>query len=113
MVMEERLAEMAQEEAIPTHFKDYCRIWLKIMEGQYMTLMQSPTYIRAMNQALQALTGFLAARQEVWTEAQRSLTLPSAVEMDEVYRELYLLKKKVKELERKKSRTVPTKEPRE
>lgn len=105
MVMEEMLAEIVREGALPPPFKNYCRTWLKTMEGQYMTLMQSPTYIRAMNHTLQALTGFLLARQEVWLEGRRGLSAPSTGELDEVYRELYLLKKKVKELERQRNRT--------
>ncbi len=61
-----------------------------------MTLFQSAEYIRTLTHTLHALEDFTTAKQELLSEAMAALGLPTRREMDELYREMYLLKKSMK-----------------
>jgi hypothetical protein len=96
-----------RQENPPEDFKDYYKGWLKILEGHYMTLFQSLEYIRTLSDTLLALVEFTTAKEELVSEAMTDLGLPTRREMDELYREIYLLKKSVKGLAPKRGRTRP------
>jgi class III poly(R)-hydroxyalkanoic acid synthase PhaE subunit len=94
----------------PEDFKEYYKRWLKILEGHYMTLFQSVEYIRTLTHTLHALEDFTLAKQELLSEAMADLGLPTRREMDDLYREIYLLKKSVKAMARKLDRCEPSQE---
>jgi hypothetical protein len=73
-----------------------------------MTLFQSPEYIRTLTHTLLALQDFTAAKQELLSEAMTALGLPTRREIDDLYREIYLLKKSMKGLAQKIGRTGPS-----
>ena len=50
---------------------------------------------------MDALTAFIAARQEVLEDTLKSMPVPTTKDMDELYKEIYLLKKRIRELEKK------------
>lgn len=85
-----------RQEQPPEDFKEYYKGWLKIMEGHYMTLFQSAEFIRTLSHTLLALEDFTTAKQNLLSEALEALGLPTRREMDELYREMYLLKKQMK-----------------
>jgi hypothetical protein len=91
-------------------FKDYYKRWLKILEGHYMTLFQSAEFIRTLTHTLNALEDFSLAKQKLQSEAMAPLGLPTRREMDDLYREIYLLKKSMKGLAQKIGRTDPIQE---
>jgi polyhydroxyalkanoate synthase subunit PhaE len=94
----------------PEDFKEYYKRWLKILEGHYMTLFQSAEYIRTLTHTLCALEDFTLAKQELLSEATAALGLPTRREIDDLYREIYLLKKTMKGLAPKIGRTDPSQE---
>jgi len=53
---------------------------------------------------LNSLHDFRAARSEFFMDLLQNLPIPTNKEMDELYKDLYILKKRVKELERKVKR---------
>lgn len=106
-VMEIRLEKIAGQGKLSEDFKEYYKMWLKILEGEYLTVFKSPAYRRTLSYALNAWEDFAAAKQELLAEALKALPLPTHQEMDVLYQEIYLLKKKVKELERKLAQLGP------
>lgn len=100
-VMKEKLSSMAEAGELPQRSMDYYRMWVKILEGHYMTLFKSPEYNRTLAMILDALGEFTIAREELLQDALKMFPLPTYKDMDELYREIYLLKKRIKELERK------------
>jgi len=94
----------------PEDFKEYYKKWLKILEGYYMTLFQSAEYTRTLAHTLLALEDFTTAKQELLSEAMAALGLPTRQEMDDLYREIYLLKKSMKMMARKLDRREPSQE---
>jgi hypothetical protein len=88
-------------------FKEYYKRWLKILEGHYMTLFQSPEYTRTLSHTLEALEDFAVAKQELIADAMGALSLPTQREVDELYREMHLLKKSMRETAKQRNQSGP------
>lgn len=101
-VFQEQLSTLADEGKLPDNSKDYYQMWIKILEGHYMTLFQSPEYIQSLCNTLGALGDFTAARHRLAEDMLQCMPIPTQKEMDELYKEIYLLKKRVKMLEKQK-----------
>ncbi len=80
------------------------KVWVSILEEHYQKLFKSPEYIDAMARAFDSLGEFLLARQDLLEDFLAVLALPTPRDMDALYKELYVLKKRVKELEKGKSK---------
>jgi hypothetical protein len=94
--------EKAEERRLPEGPQDSYRVWLKILEGHYMTLYKSSEYTQVLSKTLDAMEEFIIARQEVFQDLLQILPVATNKDMDELYKELYDLKKRVKQLEKKK-----------
>jgi len=101
-VLQEKLAELADKGDLPEDSKEYYQIWIKILEGHYMILFQSSEYTQALNKTLNAMSEFSEVKKEILQDFLNMLPVPTHKEMDELYKEIYLLKKRIKELEKKK-----------
>lgn len=110
-VMQEKVAEMAEEGQMPENPKVYYQMWIKILEGHYMTLLKSPEYSRKMHTTLGAFENFVAAKNEILQDFLQTLPVPTDKDMDDLYQEIYLLKKRMREHEKhhesKNSRQEP------
>lgn len=84
--------------------KDLYQLWIKKLEAAYMKLLKSPEYISAMSVAIRALRDCRVARQQLLMDMLQEIPVPTNRDMDELYKELYILKNKVKELEKKERR---------
>jgi hypothetical protein len=56
-----------------------------------------------MGKTLDTLNEFMAIRQEVAEDLLQTLPVPTQKEVDDLYKEIYLLKKKIKALERRQT----------
>ena len=101
-VLQQQLAKMAREGKLPEDSNDYYKLFIKILEGHYMSLFKSPEYIVAMSKTLEVLEDFVAARNTITQDILNTLSMPNQKDLDELYKELYHLKKRIKILERKK-----------
>ena len=81
--------------------KAYYQFWIKKMEENYMVLLKSPEYTVTLGNTMKALRDFRVARTQLFMDILQDLPIPTNKDMDELYKELYLLKKRVKELEKK------------
>jgi len=102
-VMQEKLTEMAEAGELPDDSKAYYQMWIKILEGHYMNLFKSPEYVNAMGQTLNALEDYKMTQEKVIEDILGMFPVPTQKDMDELYKEIYLLKKKVKALEKDKA----------
>jgi hypothetical protein len=100
-VMNRKMAEMAKEGTVPEDSRELYKMWIKVLEGHYMTLFQSAEYTSAMAKTIDALNTFINARQKVMDTILQFVPLPSQKEMDEMYKEIYHLKKRLRALEKK------------
>jgi polyhydroxyalkanoate synthase subunit PhaE len=99
-VMQQELEKLAEQGKVPKETKEYYNLWVKILEGHFMTLFKSPEYNQTLSDLFNTLSEFIIAKNEVFQDILQILPVPTHKEMDELYRDLHILKKKVRELER-------------
>ena len=99
--MEEKLVELAKEGKLPENFKDYYNMWIKTLEGHYMTLYKSPEYIECLGRTMNAVMEYKVAREKVLIDLLQDLPIPTNRDMNELYKEFYVLKKKVNAMARR------------
>ena len=102
-VLQHKLSELADEGMLPESSNDYYKLFIKILEGHYMSLFKSPDYVTGMSKTLDALEDFVAARNSITQDFLKTMSMPTQEELDDVYKELYHLKKRLKILEKQKS----------
>ena len=99
-VLQEKLQSMVKEGTLPKETKDHYAMWVKILEGHYMTLFKSKEYTDALHKTLGKMQDFILAKNETLQDFLKLLPIPTNKEMDDLYKEFHLLKKRVKELEK-------------
>lgn len=99
-MMQQDLEAMVQEGRVPDDTESYYRIWLKKLESQYMDLFHSSEYTSVLGKALQSFGEFKTARDAIIEDAMQTLPIPTRSELDELYKELYALKRRVREMEK-------------
>ena len=82
-------------------------IWVKALEEQYQSLFQSSEYIQCLARTIESLNAFTGARNKMLEDILRTLPIPNNSDMDELYKEIYTLKKRVRQLEKKITLTPP------
>lgn len=100
-VLQEKLQAMAQEGVLPKEAKENYAMWVKILEGHYMSLFKSNEYTDALHNTLEKMEDFIVAKNEALRDILQFLPVPTTKEMDDLYKEFHHLKKRVKELEEK------------
>ena len=100
--VQEEIAKMEKEgKAAVKDSKALYHLWIQKLEDHYMRLLRSDDYMNTLTETLNKLHDFRAARAEFFMDLLQNLPIPTNRDMDELYRDLHLLKKRVKELERK------------
>lgn len=98
--MNEKIEEIANTGALPEDSREYYRMWVKTLEGHFMTLFKSPQYTEALGNTLASYEDYLGSRNSIIQDMLQSFPIPTNKEMNELYKEIYLLKKKVRKLEK-------------
>jgi polyhydroxyalkanoate synthase subunit PhaE len=99
--------EKEEEEKQPKDLKEYYSCWIKVLECHYMELFQSREWNGALCRLVDEASGFRMSKDEIMMDLLQFLPIPTNRDMDEVYKELYTLKKMVKEL----AKTIRNQEP--
>jgi class III poly(R)-hydroxyalkanoic acid synthase PhaE subunit len=99
--LQEKMAEMTEAGPLDEKSKTYYNLWIKLLEGHYMELFKAHEYSDAMARTLAALNEFVEARQIVVNDLLRQFNIPTHQDLDELAREIYLLKKRMRAYEKK------------
>ncbi|HRR40570.1 MAG TPA: poly(R)-hydroxyalkanoic acid synthase subunit PhaE [Syntrophales bacterium] len=81
--------------------KEFYKLWINRLEENYLAFLRSPEYGEAMRKTLQALHDYRVTREQLLLDLLQDLPIPTNRDMDGVYKDIYILKKRVKELENK------------
>lgn len=100
-VIQDEWAKMVEQGNLPSNTKDFYNLWVKTLEKNYASLFRSNEYLSALSKTLNALCDFMSARREILQDMLQQLPIPTQKDMDELYKEIYTLKKRVRELENK------------
>lgn len=99
-VMQEKLGQMAESGELTDDTKVYYNMWVKVLEGHFMTLFQTPEYVDALSRTVNALADYSEARNAVFEDMFNQLPVATRSDMDDMARELYDLKKRLRKLEK-------------
>ena len=99
-VLQDKLREMAEQGNLPGNVKEAYGMWLKILEGHFMNLFQSSEYLDALHRTLNHLEDFLIAKDNAMLDFLQTIPVVTQKDMDDLYKEFHLLKKRVRELEK-------------
>ena len=103
--VQEEIAKLEKEgKAAIKDSRALYQLWIQKLEDHYMALLRSDDYMNTLRQTLNSLHDFRAARAEFFMDQLQNLPIPTNRDMDELYKDLHILKKRVKELERKVKR---------
>ena len=94
--MEEKIRAGKKEIPAETLFP----LWIELLEDRYLTLYRSDEFMPALHKTLQAVTSVTKVREGLMDDLLKVSHLPTTRDMDELYREIYLLKKRVETLEK-------------
>ncbi|MFZ0132935.1 MAG: poly(R)-hydroxyalkanoic acid synthase subunit PhaE [Desulfobacterales bacterium] len=99
-VLQDEVSKLAEVGKLPEDANAIYRLWIKILEGHYMTLFKSPEYLSVMHKTLSALEDFFIARETITQDMLKSMAIPTQKDLDELYREIYFLKKRIRKFEK-------------
>jgi class III poly(R)-hydroxyalkanoic acid synthase PhaE subunit len=101
--LQEKMAQMTEEGPLDDKAKTYYNLWIKLLEGHYMTLFKQSEYSAAMARTLEALNEYVEARQAVVNDLLKQFNVPTHQDLDDLYKEIYLLKKRMRAYEKRDS----------
>lgn len=93
--IQEKTTEWMDRGKMPEDPKAIYRQWIRILEELFMKLFKSENFLRSLQRTMSASIEFNTARREVFEEILNYFSLPTGRELDDVYLELYSLKKEV------------------
>jgi class III poly(R)-hydroxyalkanoic acid synthase PhaE subunit len=99
--LQEKMAEMTAAGPLDEKYKTYYNLWIKLLEGHYMELFKHPEYSAVMAKTLAALNEFVEARQTVVNDLLKQLNIPTHQDLDDLAKEIYLLKKRMRAYEKR------------
>ena len=99
-VLQDEVSKMAEEGRLAEDANTYYKMWIKILEGHYMTLYKSPEFSKIMRKTIDDLGELLAAREAINQDVLKFMSVPNQGDLDDLYKEIYLLKKKIRKLEK-------------
>jgi hypothetical protein len=103
-IMLSRIDEIMKQNNFVEDPETFYSEWIKMLEGHYMTLLQSAEYMNTLKKAIDSLADYRKAKEEVICLLLKELPIPTNREMDDVYKELYMVKKQLRELSNQMSR---------
>lgn len=98
--LQKEIIRLAESEGMDDKATTYYKLWISYLEGHYMEIFKQPEYSEAMGKTIWALSDFVQARQVLLNDALKQVNIPTNTDFDELSKEIYLLKKRVRLLEK-------------
>lgn len=98
--LQEKMAEMTEAGPLDEKSKTYYNLWVRLLEGHYMELFKQPEFTDSLGRTLGALTEYSAAKQAVVNDILKAYAIPTHNDLDDLYKEIYLLKKRIRAYEK-------------
>jgi hypothetical protein len=112
----ERLTALAGEGKSIDSIRELNRMWLGVADEAFTEVYGSDRYVRVMRELNDAGMKHRIAQRDVVEQVSKALDIPTRGELDDAYRTIYELRKRVKalekaihEVERAKAKTAPRK----
>lgn len=95
-----KVAETFKGKITPEQYKEFYELLVKTFEEKFYALFKSPAFAELLNTTLEASLNFRRHYFGVMEEMLKETPVVTDRKMDQVYQDLYNLKKRVKELEK-------------
>jgi poly[(R)-3-hydroxyalkanoate] polymerase subunit PhaE len=96
--MQKRIQEMLERGEIAEDPKETYGEWIKTLEKNFMEMLKSSEYTEVLNNTIISLADCKNVKRDVVAIFLKDLQIPTSTEMDDVYKTLYQMKKKIREL---------------
>ena len=93
-VTQQRIKSMLDKGEIENDPAQFYKEWIKVLEGQFMQLLKSEEYTELLNNIIGSLAAYKEVKNDVTSIFLKELQIPTNKDMDDVYKDLYLMKKK-------------------
>lgn len=94
-VTQQKIKEMLEQGEIDNEPAQFYNEWIKVLEGNFMQLLKSEEYTALLNNLISSLSEYKEIKNDLTNVCLKELQIPTNRDMDEVYKELYTMKKKV------------------
>ena len=98
--MQKEFMELAKKGELPKNNEEFYKEWIKKLEKSYNEIYQSSEYSRVMGGTLFAMSEFVSVRDDLLQNMMKTLPIPSQTDMDDLYKDIYKLKKRIQTLEK-------------
>jgi poly[(R)-3-hydroxyalkanoate] polymerase subunit PhaE len=98
--LQKEISNLVQNDEPAKEPKEYYGIWLKVLEKNYMVLFKTDEYLQLLGKTMSAMEEYHSARKEVIDSLLQTFSIPTTKDMDDVYKDMYFLKKRVHQLEK-------------
>ncbi len=99
--VQNEMAQMSKEQALPDDAKFYYDKWIKHMEKLYQEMYQSAEYKQTLAKTVDSMNAYVQSKKTVLEDLLKTLPIPNNTDMDALYKDLYLMKKRIKAMEKK------------
>lgn len=97
-VMQEKIKKMLEGGQIVEDPKQVYNDWIKILEGHFMDMLKSKEYTHVLNNTITSLAAYKGVKNSVIDVFLKEMQIPTGRDMDEVYKDIYNMKKKIRDL---------------
>ena len=104
LVMQKDIEKMISQGKMPENSEELYNLWLQKLEAHYMAMFHSNEYAGVMGKTLESMAQFKTARDAVLEDMISTLPVPRKSEVDEMYKEIADLKRKLKKMEKEYSK---------
>lgn len=106
-IMQKKFKAMLKNGEIPEDSTEMYNQWIRELEEHYMELLKSEEYTKVLNHTITSLVDYRELKTDLMSGVLKQMQIPSNKEMDEVYKDLYQMKKQMRmmgrEIERLKN----------
>lgn len=102
--IQDNLASFFNEKSSPSGFDDYYRLWIEELEKNFLSMFKTSEYTKVLGDLIDAVGDFDIARREIVKDVLKLHGIPAEGDLDELYGDMYALKKQVRMMEKKIAR---------
>lgn len=99
---QKELLDKMEHGKTPDDMNSFYNDWLKKLENDYATMFHSKEYTNAMGRALEGMCDFRLAKNGMLEDMLKTSPIPVSSDMDDLYKEIYIMKKRLKVLEKER-----------
>lgn len=95
-MMQKKFKAKLKDGEIPEDSSEVYNQWIRELEEHYLELLKSEEYTKVLNHTITSLVDYRELKTDLMSGVLKQMQIPSNKEMDEVYKDLYQMKKQIR-----------------